>query len=203
MNAQPRLAGKLPGFTLIELLVVVGIIALLAAILLPVFLAVRERGKATVCASNLRQLHLAFSMYAADNNGYVPPYAAGDGLNAWWGLNFQGHEVWWQDQTLQCLAAVDPYVHSPEIWLCPSDPDAKQVNRPLSYDFNGFHFGSTVSEIVPRLMNGNPNETLLEEYGWRREPASSESYSHRGYYNIAYYDGHVKAQEVGDDSPQP
>ena len=64
------------GFTLIELLVVIGVVALLAAVLLPVFLAARERARATTCASNLRQLRLAFSQYASDNNGCVPPYVA-------------------------------------------------------------------------------------------------------------------------------
>lgn len=63
------------GFTLIELLVVVGIISLLIAILLPVFSAAREGARTVACASNLRQLHLAFSQYVADNGGYLPPYS--------------------------------------------------------------------------------------------------------------------------------
>lgn len=59
-------------FTLIELLVVVAIIAILAALLLPALSAAKERGKRAVCSSNLRQIGLAFVMYADDFNGWYP-----------------------------------------------------------------------------------------------------------------------------------
>ena len=62
------------GFTLIELLVVIAIIAILAAILFPVFIAAKETSRRTVCASNLKQYGLAASMYAEDNNGELTPY---------------------------------------------------------------------------------------------------------------------------------
>lgn len=61
------------GFTLIELLVVVGIVAVIAAILLPVFAIVRERGRRTVCQSNLKQIALAMQQYVQDNGGTYPP----------------------------------------------------------------------------------------------------------------------------------
>ncbi len=60
------------GFTLIELLVVIAIIAILAAILFPVFARVRESGRATACAQNMRQITMAFLMYADDNDGRLP-----------------------------------------------------------------------------------------------------------------------------------
>ncbi len=62
------------GFTLIELLVVVAIVAVVAAILFPVFSGVRERGRRTVCQSNLKQLALAMQQYVQDNNGAYPVY---------------------------------------------------------------------------------------------------------------------------------
>ncbi len=191
------------GFTLIELLIVIGIIAVLAAILFPVFLAVRERARATACASNMRQLHLAFSQYAADNNGYVPPYMAGGSPGSKWGLSFKGHVVMWPDQTKQCQEAVNPYARSSEVWLCPSDQNAGRLGFSMSYAFEGFRFGSTVSDIVSHPMNGDPYARFLDEDGWRRLPANSGSYSHRGQYNTAYYDGHVKLRPISDDSPQP
>src|SRR5450755_1930358 len=61
-----------PGFTLIELLVVVAIIALLAAILFPVFARARENARRTSCSSNLKQLGLGVLMYAQDYDEYYP-----------------------------------------------------------------------------------------------------------------------------------
>lgn len=59
-------------FTLVELLVVISIIALLIAILLPALVAVRESAVRTRCASNVRQMHIGASAYAADYNGWYP-----------------------------------------------------------------------------------------------------------------------------------
>src|SRR5687768_6691046 len=66
------------GFTLVELLVVIGIIAVLMSILLPAMSKAREQAKRTACLSNLRQVHLAFHMYAGSNKDQVPlGYRAG------------------------------------------------------------------------------------------------------------------------------
>src|SRR3954469_7677239 len=62
-----------PAFTLIELLVVIAVLALLAAILFPVFARVREKARQTVCRSNLHQLGLAVAMYRQDYDG-LPPH---------------------------------------------------------------------------------------------------------------------------------
>lgn len=63
---------KRQGFTLVELLVVVGVIAILIALLLPALNKARESAKQIKCASNLRQLYLASSMYAAEFQGFIP-----------------------------------------------------------------------------------------------------------------------------------
>ncbi len=63
---------ELPAFTLIELLVVIGVIAILAALLLPVFARAKESGRATVCLSNLHQIGLALQVYVQDNNNRMP-----------------------------------------------------------------------------------------------------------------------------------
>jgi prepilin-type N-terminal cleavage/methylation domain-containing protein/prepilin-type processing-associated H-X9-DG protein len=61
------------GFTLIELLVVVGIIAILAAILFPVFAQAREKARQSYCLSNLQQMGMAMTLYTDDQDGYYPP----------------------------------------------------------------------------------------------------------------------------------
>jgi prepilin-type N-terminal cleavage/methylation domain-containing protein/prepilin-type processing-associated H-X9-DG protein len=82
------------GFTLIELLVVIAIIAILAAILFPVFAQAREKARAVTCTSNLKQLSLAWLMYAQDYDETLPMTAA---------QLPNGSQVFWQ-------AMVDPYI---------------------------------------------------------------------------------------------
>jgi prepilin-type N-terminal cleavage/methylation domain-containing protein/prepilin-type processing-associated H-X9-DG protein len=67
--------GSSEGFTLLELLVVIAVLAIVAALLLPVFAQVRERARRTTCASQLRQLALANRLYADDHEGYFVPAA--------------------------------------------------------------------------------------------------------------------------------
>ena len=101
------------GFTLIELLVVIAIIAILAAILFPVFLSAKERAQQTKCASNMKQLGTAIMSYADDWNG-VTPYG--------WQLPRPGQQ--WGDMTPWGRGVwrdrVKPYVKSKGIFLCPA-----------------------------------------------------------------------------------
>ncbi len=69
--------GRKGGFTLIELLVVIAIIALLAAMLLPALAQAKERAYVVVCINNLRQLAIAHTLYAGDNDGNFP-FVPGD-----------------------------------------------------------------------------------------------------------------------------
>lgn len=91
------------GFTLIEILIVLAIIALLAAILFPVFAKVRERGRTTACASNMRQIGTAFAMYTADHDGWMPL------------ITYTSQVCAWPDRLL-------PYIKSNQIFWCPSFP---------------------------------------------------------------------------------
>lgn len=189
------------GFTLIEVLIVIGVIAALAAILFPVFLAVRERARATACASNLRQLHLAFSQYASDNNGYVPPYIAPDPVQ----LPVLGKNVPWPDQSSDLIASLGPYTHSAAVWSCPSD-SFQGGSRLTSYYYKGLY--TTVSYPYPHpfaldidLHHVNGTSVGATEAPLLRDAIEfsaphSPFYSHHGRFNTVFYDGHIESQEV-------
>ena len=109
-----RSAPKIRGFTLIELLVVIAIIAILAAILFPVFMTAKERAKAGRCIAQLKQISQAFEMYLADHN------------DRWPSCHFGAH-----------IFLLEPYIRqlrmtnvdndamkkpAVTVWLCPSAP---------------------------------------------------------------------------------
>lgn len=91
------------GFTLIELLIVIAIIAILAAILFPVFNNARKKSLETSCISNLRQLTTAIKMYAGDNDDQFPYALYGDiARSAWGDVIYQGYVN--NDQIYDCPA---------------------------------------------------------------------------------------------------
>jgi len=95
------------GFTLIELLVVIAIIAILAAILFPVFARAREKARQASCSSNQKQAGLAFLMYAADYDERAVGANIGvNGLNGW-------SRMWAQSFLV-------PYIKNRQLWECPS-----------------------------------------------------------------------------------
>ena len=108
------------GFTLIELLVVIAIIAILAAILFPVFARAREKARASACLSNLKQLGLGLMMYAQDYDETLPAVAFGatDGRPAWPWEQWPAYAAYsWAALFPGGLA---PYVKNNQIWACPS-----------------------------------------------------------------------------------
>lgn len=99
---------KRTAFTLIELLVVIAIIAILAAILFPVFAQAREKARQTACLSNSRQIGIAFGMYATDYDEYLPLTTYPLPSNSW------------TDQA-------QPYIKNRQIFRCPSDQSQNWV----------------------------------------------------------------------------
>ena len=103
------------GFTLIELLVVIAIIAILAAILFPVFQKVRENARRTACLSDEKQVGLAGMQYTQDNDESIVPGALqSPGLVDWQG---NGADINWR-------SLLYPYIKSVGVFRCPSNPNA-------------------------------------------------------------------------------
>ncbi len=202
-------------FTLIELLVVIAIIAVLAAILFPVFARAREQARRTVCASNLRQLGLAAKMYSQDHDEWMPCdyYACNSSTTH-----------------LRLVRQVHPYIQNTDILYCPSiaktgqwmsDYVPTEANRAAGnigyYCFSFDRVPGTVTPGKPEYntwvswgflkQRGDEPRVMSERWdqdcwlwsdAWCKLTRSQHGVtlhgSHRCSINICYLDGHVKFQ---------
>lgn len=161
------------GFTLIELLVVIAIIAILAAILFPVFVEAKKRAQMSQCLNNLKQLGIAMVQYTSDNNGTMPMTGAWDGpehrLPNWCGhtSGWYLRGVWLTSSGRWCypqLAQLWPYCRNAEVFKCPSDrgvetlrpevsapPKLTKKDYPLSYSMNWVLSGQKIDSMSIRL----------------------------------------------------
>ena len=110
------------GFTLIELLVVIAIIAILAAILFPVFARARENARRSSCLNNLKQLALGFAQYTQDHDG-VYPYCQDelrDGSEPYANYLYYLKQVANDERPVTWPAKLDPYIKNRQVFTCPS-----------------------------------------------------------------------------------
>jgi len=191
------------GFTLIELLVVIAIIAILAAILFPVFASARDKARQASCASNLKQLGLAMVQYCADYDDTMPMNWPAAGANA----NMSPLLLW----------AIYPYVKSTGAYRCPSDTS----NNASSYVYNnnigyaptsvfsspsisvalieGYFPGENMSATSPFGLNQDfntnavTNRVISTLYNVPRHANAT-------IINVLFLDGHVKSTPPMDTS---
>ena len=178
------------GFTLIELLVVIAIIAILAAILFPVFARAREKARQTACLSNAKQLTLGIMMYAQDYHETLP--------FGWSPYPDIGANYYWND-------VIQPYVMNEQIIVCPS-----QATISPGYGWNYPHMPYRLDSSAPRTMaeirypsefmmfgDSNPERRrwlyCVPHYGTEfHDETNMISTRHNEGANFGFADGHAK-----------
>jgi prepilin-type N-terminal cleavage/methylation domain-containing protein/prepilin-type processing-associated H-X9-DG protein len=192
------------GFTLIELLIVIAIIAILAAILFPVFARARENARRSACLSNLKQIGLGVMQYTQDYDERLPRRVAGTPADEYGADN----------NALTWKIIIEPYVKSRQLFACPSNSgnatnDVSEPAYPVSYVTNGANDiidaggGTTAMPKgtgVSLAAVGAPAQTILitecspdwlfTETGFND---SGTFAGHLNTVNFLFADGHVKA----------
>ena len=135
------------GFTLIELLVVIAVIAVLMAILLPALQRAREQGKRVACLSNLKQLQLAWGIYADDFNGRIVNGAASWGQNPWARMPSDYSSPKEAQETF-AKGALYPYCPSPKIFKCPTGVPGEWATYAIVDAMNGHDWGGRLPKGV-------------------------------------------------------
>lgn len=201
------------GFTLIELLVVIAVIAILAALLFPVFARARAKAQQAACISNLHQLGLAIIMYASDYDGVFPCGGDPSDIKSNYWQTHSGGKYWVVSQKMPFLyVTLDPYVKNKDVWRCPSDTGFDTLDfsdnvpldaRPTSYTAFGMSYyyrtelafkQKTLSGLVgyddyPPYAEHGPAEINLLADGngsWHGDAEYSEKR-----YNVLMGDGHA------------
>lgn len=127
------------GFTLIELLVVIAIIAILAAILFPVFARAREKAEQASCLSNMKQLGISLQMYIQDYDETVP-YSRFENDMKLWAVLYPYHKNW---EILTCPSAKTinkVWFYTPGFGRVDDWPDGNWVHLPNGYGTDQYHF---------------------------------------------------------------
>ena len=199
------------GFTLIELLVVIAIIAILAAILFPVFARAREKARQTSCLSNVKQLALATHMYVSDYDEVMYPNCIGvPGAPPIQGVVYPHNWVAYGHSLILWPDLIYPYVKNTQMFRCPSD-----ASLWIGYGYNYYYLGSNPSgasvTFVASLADIEaPAETICiaectnynapppSIWGYTASPGNT-SYDraiagarHNGGGNLGFCDGHAK-----------
>ena len=217
-----RAVRRRSGFTLIELLVVIAIIAMLAAILFPVFARARENARRSSCANNLKQIGIGMAQYFQDFDEYFPPAQPTNAAAPGQGATF--------------VSLLRPYVKSSQVFICPSGSRTLAVAAPAvgdarwnaptptwgsasqgNYGVNNNVIGLSPagSPVGTPFHQSNvpyPARTFLAfDAAWYYgtgpvDPPVDNAVRHLGGSNFAFCDGHVKfysREKINSSNPDP
>ncbi len=151
------------GFTLIELLVVIAIIAILAAILFPVFAKARENARKTNCLSNIKQMGLGIQQYAQDYDERLPAQ--------WQNSSPVTHTAYGQTAVTNYFTwpeLIGPYTKNNQMFQCPSKQWAVMINYnsyPTAYHYNSNSSGYSCSGVSLAQVT-TPANTIMLFDGW-------------------------------------
>jgi prepilin-type N-terminal cleavage/methylation domain-containing protein/prepilin-type processing-associated H-X9-DG protein len=185
MKTSPKSSRNQPetGFTLIELLIVIAIIGVLASMLVPALAKAKAKGQQIQCLNNMRQLGLAWLMYADDHQGRLVPHSMGHtsaGLLGRWPSWVGG----WLDYTssfdninIELLMGGERYPHTgflglyvqnPAVFRCPGDRSKTEIfgrsfNRSRSISMNGYMNGRTWSPGAEKWLLDEQNATVFRK----------------------------------------
>ncbi|MGV3719949.1 MAG: DUF1559 domain-containing protein [Actinomycetota bacterium] len=221
MTHSARPTNHRRGFTLIELLVVIAIIAILAAILFPVFARAREAARQSSCLSNTKQMGNAVLMYVQDYDEIYPWMWQGGGGSAW--VHIPVNQTASSDYYIWA-EWIYPYVKNDGVFQCPSRKFTQAqmpfTTFPVSYNYNGNATGGLSGAAMASIEA--PATTVLLYDGWTMDawwyaqdhasllsglpgwnPASPSPVAwtsgnwdvvrrHNGGTNVAFADGHSK-----------
>jgi prepilin-type N-terminal cleavage/methylation domain-containing protein/prepilin-type processing-associated H-X9-DG protein len=184
-------------FTLVELLVTIGVIAILAAMILPVLGSARGTTRAITCLNNLQQWGNATHLYALDNYGLLTKDGALDGSSvssAWYiDLPRAINQPTYREMPWRTNANIDPG-HS--IWICPSNPRRSDGTQLFHYCRNELIDGTGKNEHPVRLEDLPRPASIVHLFDTRHEPAiGTASYVHTNLHNrgaqFVFIDGHA------------
>lgn len=188
------------GFTLIELLIVIAIIAILAAILFPVFARAREMARRSACQSNLKQLGLGIAQYVQDYDEHYPSVSDAQSV-----LLSTGALQYWP-------YAILPYVKSTQVYRCPNEFATNAVSY-LANNYVGKQNISVVTDTAATILLTDGNDSgntatklptepttgngLNEDYSlycqtYRIANSDHKTPRHMNRDNFLFCDGHVK-----------
>ena len=214
-----RRPANVRAFTLIELLVVIAIIAILAAILFPVFAQARAKARQTACLSNMKQIGIGTQMYIQDYDGVIPPaliYYAPRLANG--NQDTSGPPICWP-------SLIHPYLKNEDIFVCPSandglfTPDSTYIKTSGGAATTKQYTGVTTSAVAPFGTGGDGSQCVKAastdtrcstnatgnlcvvnrlSYARNAIPDTSSSWSTAGFYGTGPKSGFVGSTTYND-----